>query len=514
MAKKISIAEILESQRIQRGLPQEESYDEERSYREKRNDSPGPEEERRLRRTASEERSRTEDSREYSAVMEEVPEEPETEMEEERDSRSRKEERLSHREEADPGQPENRPVQNQMVPEAEEEPAEEEDSDVQQMNLDMFLERTGVFKAIRPEDWEENSRGPEQYRAEEEPEAYPEEELPEEEPEEESGLSDAFEEFHLEDSRTEEEKADFMRKIPRVAVSEPVREDSEEEEWNRTFEQEEQRRMRPEPEIPVTRVSAAGRRAVREERPERAVRGAPYSDYRADRRDSRAEDRYQEELSEETFYEEDTGRDVPYQDVSYRERRNQERRSREKRGKKKQRSGLRGFLGEAAVFLIVFLICLVLVPTFVLQRTIVDGHSMEEQLQDGDQLLVEKVSGHFKEYKRFDVVVFYPFGKEKSKEYYVKRVIGLPGETIQIKGDDIYIDGEVLDEDYGKDPMTYSGIASEPITLEADEYFLLGDNREISFDSRYEQVGTVHKDQIEGKAFFRIWPLKSLGGID
>jgi signal peptidase I len=115
--------------------------------------------------------------------------------------------------------------------------------------------------------------------------------------------------------------------------------------------------------------------------------------------------------------------------------------------------------------------------------------------------------------KRFDIIVFYPFGRE-NEEYYVKRIIGLPGETIQIVDGVIYIDGDILEEDYGKDPILDPGRAVVPIKLADDEYFVMGDNRNISKDSRYSVVGNVEKKNIGGKAFFRISPLKRFGPID
>jgi signal peptidase I len=123
---------------------------------------------------------------------------------------------------------------------------------------------------------------------------------------------------------------------------------------------------------------------------------------------------------------------------------------------------------------------------------------------------VEKVSYHFTNPERFDVVVFYP-DEEDRTEYYVKRVIGLPGETIQIIGDNIYINDELLEENYGKQEIVYSGIAALPLVLGEDEYFLMGDNRYVSFDSRYEEVGPVEKNQIAGKALVRIWPINKIG---
>jgi N-acetylmuramoyl-L-alanine amidase len=170
---------------------------------------------------------------------------------------------------------------------------------------------------------------------------------------------------------------------------------------------------------------------------------------------------------------------------------------------------IRSALLEVLIYAAIVVVCVLVVPRYVMQRTIVDGTSMESTLQDEDNLLVDKLSYHLSDPKRFDVIVFYPYGRE-NEDYYIKRVIGLPGETIQIVGDTIYIDGEVLEEDYGKDPMTQSGIAEEPLTLGDDEYFVLGDNRAISEDSRFE-VGPVSRDKIEGKAVLRIYPFSKFG---
>jgi signal peptidase I len=181
-------------------------------------------------------------------------------------------------------------------------------------------------------------------------------------------------------------------------------------------------------------------------------------------------------------------------------------------GKPEKKRKPLAILWDVLIYAIIIYSCLYLIPTYVMQRTIVDGPSMENTLHNEEQLIVEKISYHLDELKRFDIIVFYPHGR-KSEEYYVKRIIGLPGETIQIKGSDIYIDGEVLKEDYGKDPITYAGLAAEPIVLGEDEYFVMGDNREVSLDSRYEEVGVVKKENIGGRAVLRIWPLKKFGLI-
>lgn len=167
---------------------------------------------------------------------------------------------------------------------------------------------------------------------------------------------------------------------------------------------------------------------------------------------------------------------------------------------------------EYGLYVLILLAVLVLVPKFVLEKVLVDGESMENSLLDGESILIEKVSRYFGGPDRFDVVVFHKqLGAQKRT--YVKRVIGLPGETVQIVGDTIYINGEVLKEEFGKEPMVYSGLAAAPLTLGEDEYFVLGDNRTVSADSRSESVGIVKRSQLDGVVFLRIYPLERFGGI-
>lgn len=163
------------------------------------------------------------------------------------------------------------------------------------------------------------------------------------------------------------------------------------------------------------------------------------------------------------------------------------------------------------IFYILFVIVLTyLIITFVGQRTVVDGSSMNATLSDGDQLIVDKLSYRFTDPKRFDIIVFPPQGA--PNEHYIKRIIGLPGETVQIDREgNIYINGEILEEDYGYETIQNPGRAIDPITLGDDEYFVLGDNRNNSTDGRTEKVGNVKRSDITGRAWVRIWPLSKIG---
>ena len=163
---------------------------------------------------------------------------------------------------------------------------------------------------------------------------------------------------------------------------------------------------------------------------------------------------------------------------------------------------------------ILFVLCAVyLVIHFVGQRTQVQGSSMEPKLSSEDNLIVDKISYRFHDPERFDIVVF-PFRYEENT-FYIKRVIGLPGETVRIdeKGN-ILINGEILEENYGKEVIQSPGRAYEEIVLADDEYFLMGDNRNNSTDSRDPSVGNVRRDEIVGRAWLRIWPLDQVGFIE
>lgn len=182
------------------------------------------------------------------------------------------------------------------------------------------------------------------------------------------------------------------------------------------------------------------------------------------------------------------------------------------------------------LYILTLVVLVFLVLTYVGNRSGVLGASMEDTLHDGESVWLDKLTYRFQDPQRFDIIVF-PF--QESDTYFIKRIIGLPGETVYIDPEGtIYIgteetiykkpdgtivnEGTVLEEDYGNEPIQESkrGIAAEPVTLGEQEYFVMGDNRNDSKDSRHEEVGPVSRDIIQGKTVFRMWPLNKIGTID
>ena len=155
-------------------------------------------------------------------------------------------------------------------------------------------------------------------------------------------------------------------------------------------------------------------------------------------------------------------------------------------------------------FFLIF-VCVYLFSHYVTGGSIVDGPSMNDTLQDGDRLVLNKFTYRVTDLDRFDIIVFkYAYDTDT---YYVKRIIGLPGESVRIdEQGQIWINDELLEENYGKETMEDPGIAAEPVNLRAGEYFVLGDNRNNSIDSRSPDVGIVRKSQILGSAWLRLYP--------
>lgn len=191
-------------------------------------------------------------------------------------------------------------------------------------------------------------------------------------------------------------------------------------------------------------------------------------------------------------------------------------RAKEKEEKLNARSDKEKEIREAIswIIYIILVVCATyFIVTYVGQRTKVSGDSMQPSLYNNDNLIVDKISYRFRDPERFEIVVF-PY-RHLENTYYIKRIIGLPGETVQIIDGYVYVNGEKLEESYGKEVISESryGIAVNPIELGEDEYFVLGDNRNWSADSREANVGMIHKDEFIGRAWLRIWPLKSIGVV-
>lgn len=144
-----------------------------------------------------------------------------------------------------------------------------------------------------------------------------------------------------------------------------------------------------------------------------------------------------------------------------------------------------------------------LITDYALEKTNMVGDSMQNTLASENIILIEKLSYRIKPPKRFDVIVFKKDGKEHSY-YSIKRVIGLPGETVRIKEGHVYINGELLEEQSVVEDIFLEGLAEEDIILDEDEYFVLGDNRNNSEDSRFANVGNVVQEEIIGRAWLRL----------
>jgi signal peptidase I len=163
---------------------------------------------------------------------------------------------------------------------------------------------------------------------------------------------------------------------------------------------------------------------------------------------------------------------------------------------------------------VIVIICLAfLMVTFFFDNTTITGHSMNATLNHSDVMLVNKAVYKFRNPDRYDIIIFKPNIGNVSDNY-IKRVIGLPGETVQIIDGKVHIDGKVLSDDVIDMEIYNAGNAAEPITLGYNEYFVLGDNRNNSDDSRFSNVGLVKSDSIIGVPWFVIYPFEDFGGIN
>lgn len=178
--------------------------------------------------------------------------------------------------------------------------------------------------------------------------------------------------------------------------------------------------------------------------------------------------------------------------------------------KEKSKPNIKKNLIALGICIVIAIVIALIITNFVASHTKVEGNSMESTLENGDDIIVEKFSYLTGDPERYDIIVF----RESESVNYIKRVIALPGETIQITEGKIYINERAVFDAYGNAKMEDGGIAEKPIKLGQDEYFVLGDNRNASKDSRDKAVGVIKRDQIIGKAWLRVLPFDNFGKLE
>lgn len=169
------------------------------------------------------------------------------------------------------------------------------------------------------------------------------------------------------------------------------------------------------------------------------------------------------------------------------------------------------FFWEVAKIIIIAAVVVIPIRYFLFQPFFVRGQSMDPNFENGDYLIIDELSYRFRAPERGEVIVFkYPVDPSNR---FIKRIIGLPGETVEIKDNQItiYLEDKtmILNENYLSDDLSTSG--EIVVELKAEEYFVLGDNRPYSFDSR--RFGPLHKSFITGKVLLRAWPIDSVSII-
>ena len=182
-----------------------------------------------------------------------------------------------------------------------------------------------------------------------------------------------------------------------------------------------------------------------------------------------------------------------------------------RRRKRKKRNSGSQILTEYLVLTLVFTAFMLFLTQKVIINARVPSPSMEPTIMTGDQLFGNRLAYWRHDPERYDIIIFYYPDDETQR--FIKRVIGLPGETVEIRDGKVYIDGAdvPLRDDFC--PETPTGDFG-PYHVPEDSYFVLGDNREISRDSRYWKNPYVNRDKIIGQAGFRYWPLKNMGWIE
>jgi signal peptidase I len=172
---------------------------------------------------------------------------------------------------------------------------------------------------------------------------------------------------------------------------------------------------------------------------------------------------------------------------------------------------VKGYVLEAVEILVIAVAIAFGIRTFVAEARYIPSGSMLPTLKIDDRLMVEKLTYHFRSPTRGDIVVFNPTDRlieQKFRDAFIKRVVGTPGDKIEVREGKVFVNDQPLTEDYILEPPSRN---SPPIIVPSDQYFVMGDNRNSSYDSRF--WGTVPRDRIIGKASFRFWPLNCLGEL-
>ncbi|MCA9884455.1 MAG: signal peptidase I [Anaerolineae bacterium] len=170
-----------------------------------------------------------------------------------------------------------------------------------------------------------------------------------------------------------------------------------------------------------------------------------------------------------------------------------------------------GFLGEL-VRTVVFVVLATALFDLAIPRSVVEGSSMVPTFHDGDRLVISRVHLLFGEINYNDIVVFNSMNVNEPNTMIIKRIIGLPGDTIEFRQQHVYRNGEELAEDYINEECTAFKCPDQITTLSSEEYFVMGDNRNHSLDSR--RYGAVTLDHMVGRVVLRYWPLDAIGPID
>ena len=171
---------------------------------------------------------------------------------------------------------------------------------------------------------------------------------------------------------------------------------------------------------------------------------------------------------------------------------------------------IKGFLKELISIVVIAFVLAMILRTFVVEGRVIPTGSMLPTIQLQDRVMVNKFIYYFKEPERGDIVVFDPPEALNVNEDYIKRVIGLPGETIEIKNATVYVDGEALNEPYLYETINYE---FGPVVVPEDALFVMGDNRNPSFDS-HRWNAWLTRDHLKGKAFLIYWPVNHMGMLE